>query len=101
MGAGAEAQSDVGKVVVEAGADIKARSEVRTRTVHTGSRFGDRGADKGALRMDQGGFTPLLFAAREGDIESARVLLDAGANINDTAPNGASVLAGATLSGHR
>jgi ankyrin repeat protein len=100
MWAVAHAHSDVVKVLVEAGADINARSEVRTRTVHTGSRYGDRGADKGALRMDQGGFTPLLFAAREGDIESARMLLDAGANVNDAAPNGASALAVATLSGH-
>jgi ankyrin repeat protein len=29
-----------------------------------------------------GGLTPLVFAAREGDIESARALLDAGASIN-------------------
>jgi ankyrin repeat protein len=29
-----------------------------------------------------GGLTPLVFAAREGDIESARALLDAGADIN-------------------
>ena len=29
-----------------------------------------------------GGLTPLIFAAREGDIESARALLDAGADVN-------------------
>jgi ankyrin repeat protein len=35
-----------------------------------------------------GGLTPLIFAAREGDIESARALLDAGANINQTTEYG-------------
>lgn len=29
-----------------------------------------------------GGLTPLIFAAREGDIESARALLDGGADVN-------------------
>jgi ankyrin repeat protein len=29
-----------------------------------------------------GGLTPLIFAAREGDIESARALLEAGADVN-------------------
>ena len=40
----------------------------------------------------EGGFTPLLFAARVGDIESATRLLAAGANIEDTAPTGTSAL---------
>ncbi len=31
------------------------------------------------------GFTPLLFAARVGDIETARLLLAAGADVNETA----------------
>jgi hypothetical protein len=30
----------------------------------------------------QGGLTPLLFAARQGDLDSARALLDAGAAVN-------------------
>src|SRR5258708_10806266 len=68
--------------------------------VHTGGRFGDRGSDKGALRMPLGGFTPLLFAARVGDIASASVLLDAGAKVEDVALDGASALAVAALSGH-
>ena len=38
--------------------------------------------------------------ARHGDIDSARLLLDAGADVNDVAPDGASVLVVATFSGH-
>ena len=38
--------------------------------------------------MDLGGFMPLLFSARHGDIESAKVLLAAGANVNDVSPDG-------------
>jgi ankyrin repeat protein len=39
-----------------------------------------------------GGLTPLIFAAREGDIESARALLDAGANVNQQSEYGWSPL---------
>ena len=35
-----------------------------------------------------GGLTPLIFAAREGDLESARALLDAGANVNQPSEYG-------------
>ena len=38
----------------------------------------DRPQGDGATAL-QGGYTPLLFAARQGDIESARLLLAAGA----------------------
>ena len=47
-----------------------------------------------------GGFTPLLFAARHGDVDSAQILLGAGANVNETAPDGISVLVLAAHSGH-
>jgi ankyrin repeat protein len=50
--------------------------------------------------MDLGGFTPLLFAAREGDLESGKILLTAGASANEEAANGASALVVAAHSGH-
>jgi len=42
----------------------------------------------GLVGGGSGGLTPLVFAAREGDIESARVLLDAGADVNQTTEYG-------------
>jgi ankyrin repeat protein len=87
------------QTLVENGADVHARSDVRPRAVHTGNRFGDRGDSKGALTMDLGGFTPLLFAARQGDLESGRLLLAAGATANEQAANGASALVVAAHSG--
>src|SRR5207244_3472168 len=56
MWAAAEHHSDIVRILIEAKADLHA---------HTKS-----------------GFTALHFAAREGDIESARLLLAAGVNIN-------------------
>jgi ankyrin repeat protein len=43
---------------------------------------------KGEQLPTTGGMTPLLFAARDGRLESARVLVSAGANLNAPDPNG-------------
>ena len=91
---------DVVRVLVELGADIHARSDARPRVVHTGNRFGDRGADKGVVTMDLGGFTPLLFAARNGDLDAAKILVGAGADVNDQTAAGASALVVAAHSGN-
>jgi uncharacterized protein len=47
----------------------------------------------------RGGFTPLMFAARVGDIESARILLAHGADVNYASPEHGSALVMATASG--
>jgi hypothetical protein len=41
-----------------------------------------------------------LFAARSGDAESARLLVEAGADVNDALPNGMTALVEAAQSGH-
>jgi len=50
--------------------------------------------------MPLGGQTPLLFAARQGCVECARVLLKAGADINATDPNHMSSMVEALINGH-
>jgi ankyrin repeat protein len=45
---------------------------------------------------DGGELTPLVYAARTGDIDSARVLLEAGANVNEVTRYGWSALLAAT-----
>jgi len=42
----------------------------------------------GLVGSGGGGLTPLVLAAREGDLESAKLLLDKGANINQTTEYG-------------
>src|SRR5580693_2875766 len=50
--------------------------------------------------MPLGGLTPLLFAARQGCLECARILLKAGADINATNPNGFSPILLAIINSH-
>ena len=85
------------EVLLDAGADVHARSRVRPVVVAHSPRTGAPGA---VATVDEGGYTPLLFAARSGDLASARMLLAAGADPNDTAPAGTSALVVATHSGH-
>src|SRR5262249_42282200 len=46
------------------------------------------------------GFTPFLFAVRNGHIEAARTLLQHGANVNDVAPDGTSALGMAVVNAY-
>jgi ankyrin repeat protein len=100
MWATAERHPDVVRLLVAHGADVHARSRVRRRTVQLSTRYSDQKTVRGVTETDLGGFTPLLFAARVGDVDSATHLLAAGADINETTPNGLSVLVMAAHSGN-
>jgi ankyrin repeat protein len=50
--------------------------------------------------LPSGGLTPLLFAARQGCVECEQILLDAGAKINTTDPDGISAVLIAIINGH-
>ena len=91
---------DVAKALLDADASTSARSDVRRRVVNVGGLNQSERKPDGTGPMDLGGFTPLLFAARNGNIEAGKVLLAAGANINETGPTGASALAIAAHSGN-
>jgi uncharacterized protein len=61
----------------------------------------DRQFQLNELVAGQGGFTPLLFAARDGFTESAVALLDAGADVNQVAASDKnSPLLTALINGH-
>ena len=92
MWAVAERHPDVVRELLAAGADVHARSKTSSRYVLMCCQD-FQGDSEGGDYTPEGGFTPLLFAARVGDIESATRLLAAGANIEDTAPTGLSALA--------
>jgi len=54
----------------------------------------------GLVGSGGGGLTPLVLAAREGDLESAKLLLDKGANVNQTTEYGWTPLLVATNNRH-
>jgi len=54
----------------------------------------------GLVGSGGGGLTALVFAAREGDLQSARLLLDAGADVNQTTAYGWTPLLTATNNRH-
>jgi ankyrin repeat protein len=54
----------------------------------------------GLVGSGGGGLTPLIFAAREGDLESAKFLLDARADVNQTSEYGWTALLTATNNRH-
>ena len=90
---------EIVRILIEHGADVRARSKVwRQRVLTCCERY--LGDGEGITEVELGGFTPLLFAARLGELDSAKVLLAGGAGVNDTAPDGSSALAVAVLSGH-
>jgi ankyrin len=99
MWAAAQRHADVTALLLKSGADLNARSRTYPQTVvgEQTQRFGREELNYTVLR---GGSTPLLFAARSGDAGSARLLIEAGANVNDAIPEGMSALVLATHSGH-
>ncbi len=79
--AAAQSQPAMVQLLVKHGADVNARGTVRDWQ----RRVTAEGRPK---NMNHGGFTPLLFAAREGCIDCAKILLKAKADINLPDPDG-------------
>jgi ankyrin repeat protein len=98
MWAAANRQAGVARVLVEHGAAVDTRTRVVSQLRGTGLR--STTSPEGASMFKAGGFTPLLFATRHGDIDSATVLLDAGVDVNTRAADGNSALTLAAMSGH-
>src|SRR5262249_37877391 len=99
MWAVAEQHPDVVRLLIDAHADIRARSLVYAQTV-VDEQTQRAGREKLNYTVQRGGMTPLLFAARIGDVDSARLLLDAGADANESQPDGISALVLAAHSGN-
>jgi ankyrin repeat protein len=99
MWAASQRHPEVVRLLVEAKADIGARSLTYPQTV-VGEQTQRAGREELNYTVLRGGATPLLFTARVGDAESARLLLDAGADANDAQPDGVSALVLAAHSGN-
>ena len=97
MWAVAQRHAAVVEVLLAHGADVHARSDVRTEVVKTTPEPWN---PEYVVDLQQGGYTALLFAARVGDLASAKHLVARGADVDDTAPSGTSATVVAAHSGH-
>lgn len=76
MWAVAENHADIAKILIDAGSDVNARSTFYDYSFRKVASGGTQAI------LFRGGLTPLIFAARQGAIESAKVLIAAGADLN-------------------
>jgi uncharacterized protein len=102
MWAASERHPEVVKLLVERGADVNAKSSF----VPSASGRGFEGTAPVVAKSNQtpeefasGWMTPLMFAAREDDLESARVLIQAGADVNAVGGDGKDALGLALFNG--
>ena len=88
MWAVAQRHSEVVGLLLRHGADIHARSDVWQQLWQTSDDQGTHPDHQSWIQ--EGGHTPLLFAARVGDLASAKLLVAAGADVDDETASGLS-----------
>jgi ankyrin repeat protein len=102
MWAVAEGHAEAVRLLIAASADVNARSHY----VAAANGRGFEGRTPVASRTEEkveefasGWLTPLMFAARDGSVELARILVAAGADVNAMAGDGKTALALAIFNG--
>ena len=103
MWAVSERHPEAVKLLIEQGADVKARSNFVPAA--NGRGFEGRtpvvdNTDRKVEEFASGWLTPLMLAAREDDMESTRLLVAAGADVNAVAGDGKNALSLAIFNGN-
>jgi len=94
MIAAAANQDQAAGALIAHGAEVNARSATLQ---YPKDRFGLEGV---VTILPRGDWTPLMYAARQGSASAARVLCEAGADVNAIDPDGSSALVLAIVNGH-
>jgi uncharacterized protein len=95
MWAAAEDHPDVVQLLIDSGAELDARSVPLEF-----ARFRFNLATMVNTVLPRGSLTPLMLAARQGSLASAQVLVDRGAALNLTDPDGTTAMVTAIINGH-
>jgi ankyrin repeat protein len=97
-------RADAVRALAAAGADVNTRSKV-TAYPHTppgviGDALEEGYSYVGQTVLPRGGWTALMYAARQGAIDAARALADCGADLNAQDPDGTPAITFAIINGH-
>jgi uncharacterized protein len=94
--AASEDHAEAVTLLAKNGADLNARSNMLTFPL---AKFGD-GKSARFTVLPRGGWTPLMYTARQGALKAARALAETGASVNLTDPDGTSALVLAIINAH-
>jgi ankyrin repeat protein len=89
-----ENHAEAAEVLIAHAADVNARTNQPERAK---DRFGLEGV---LTILPHGNWTPLMYAARQGSLDTARTLVDRGATLNLTDPDGSTALLLAIINSH-
>ena len=104
MWAALENRADAVRALMASGADANARSTV-TAYPHTppgviGDALEEGYSYVGQTVLPKGGWTALMYAARQGSLDAVRALAECGADVNAADPDGTPALTFAIINGH-
>jgi uncharacterized protein len=102
MWAVSERHSDVAQLLLEHGAEVNAKSNFVPSASGRGFEGTAPVVPKGNQTIEEfasGWMTPLMFAAREDDLESAHILIEKGADVNAVSADGKDALSLALFNG--
>ena len=94
--AASENHAEAITLLAKNGADLNARSKTLKFPL---AKFGDGKSGRFTV-LPRGGWTPLMYAARQGASGAARALAETGADLNLTDPDGTSALVLAIINAH-
>ncbi len=94
MWAASENHAAIVRLLIARGAEVNGRSKALT---FPKDRFGLEGV---LTILPKGSWTPLMYAARDGAPDAAKALIEAGAEINATDPDGTTPLVRAIWNSH-
>jgi ankyrin repeat protein len=87
------------KILIDNGANVSARTiKLKDEMEYSPMLLGGYAAN--VQSVPQGGYTPIMFAARVGDLNTARLLVNKGAGVNDVSVEDGTALVIASAWGH-